>query len=303
MRRAGLATISLVAGASILGLGGSSGKDPAAQGPAGQPRKITPAEIRILDHAEQVLIAECMRGKGFRYDVVKPTRDDPQADTFRYVIDDISWASRHGLGTRDQARVRNEPTHNERRLSTMPKDIRAAYGAALMGPPPAAQAHVLEMRLPNGEVIGMSGQGCVAQARTELYHDLRGWFRATMIVNNLAPVVATAIEKDQAYRVSVKAWAACMHRAGHPYDGPGELRAEAAERTAGRDPETAHRIEVPLAVAEAKCAQRTGLGNVIQGLERRQWAALALRYRADIESLRRLRLNALHRARHLIAGG
>ncbi|MCF6472834.1 hypothetical protein FAF44_31225 [Nonomuraea sp. MG754425] len=287
------------------GSGASGANEAAGREPPGPSRKLGAAELRLLDRAEQALIAACMRDQGFRYVSAEPARKNPQDRTFRFVIDDVSWAERHGLGTQDRLRAGDDAAMgpNEQYARGLSKAARAAYGVALMGPPPAEQRKPLEIRLPHGEVVGMSGSGCVAEARTELYGDLRAWFRSTMVLNNLTPFVAAAIEKDSAYRVSLKNWAACMRGAGHPYENPGELRAAAAKLIAGRDPDAAHRIEVPLAVAEARCAQRTGLGAAISGVERREWAALARLHRPDIETLRRLRLGALDRARHVVAAG
>ncbi|MFJ3876129.1 hypothetical protein ACIPW5_01565 [Streptomyces sp. NPDC090077] len=56
-------------------------------------------------------------------------------------------------------------------------------GAALFGTGPAE----LSLALPTGHVVRAHTDGCLAAAQQRLYGDQPGWFRASVVVNNLRP--------------------------------------------------------------------------------------------------------------------
>lgn len=66
----------------------------------------------------------------------------------------------------------------------------ARVGAALFGAGPAE----LSLTLPTGYVVRAHTDGCLAAAQQRLYGDQPGWFRASVVVNNLRP------EADHAHR-------------------------------------------------------------------------------------------------------
>ncbi|MEU8436620.1 hypothetical protein AB0F18_27685 [Streptomyces sp. NPDC029216] len=66
----------------------------------------------------------------------------------------------------------------------------ARVSAALFGTGPAE----LSLTLPTGYVVRAHTDGCLAAAQQRLYGDQPGWFRASVVVNNLRP------EADHAHR-------------------------------------------------------------------------------------------------------
>ncbi|WP_395513328.1 hypothetical protein [Streptomyces racemochromogenes] len=59
----------------------------------------------------------------------------------------------------------------------------ARVSAALFGTGPAE----LSLTLPTGYVVRAHTDGCLAAAQQRLYGDQPGWFRASVVVNNLRP--------------------------------------------------------------------------------------------------------------------
>ncbi|MEV7403607.1 hypothetical protein AB0N93_24855 [Streptomyces sp. NPDC091267] len=74
--------------------------------------------------------------------------------------------------------------------SARPGPEERRVSAALFGAGPAE----LSVALPTGYVVRAHTDGCLAAAQRRLYGDQRGWFRASVIVNNLKP------EATQAHR-------------------------------------------------------------------------------------------------------
>ncbi|MEW2371782.1 hypothetical protein AB0940_20820 [Streptomyces sp. NPDC006656] len=62
----------------------------------------------------------------------------------------------------------------------------ARVSAALFGAGPAE----LSLALPTGYVVRAHTDGCLAAAQQRLYGDQPGWFRASVVVNNLRPEAA-----------------------------------------------------------------------------------------------------------------
>lgn len=97
-----------------------------------------------------------------------------------------------------------------------------------------------------------------------LYGDLATWFRTTTVVDNLAALVGSAIERSPAFRDAGRRWVACMRRHGYDYDGPAEHRTCFEKRARALDRDATRRLEIRLAVAEATCARDTGLGETVR---------------------------------------
>jgi hypothetical protein len=137
-----------------------------------------------------------------------------------------------------------------------------------------------------------SSEGCQSEADRALYRDLPAWFQARTTLTALIPMVSeragAAPELSRAFRP----WAACMRRAGHDFGSPAAIRAALP---------VPRSQEVPLAVAEATCAQSSGLAETAKRLSRTSQSELYLRHRADVNTAWRLQLGALPRARSVVA--
>ncbi|BCJ50345.1 hypothetical protein Asp14428_18200 [Actinoplanes sp. NBRC 14428] len=259
---------------------------------------LTPGESALLDRAEQLLIRDCMRRRGFEYTVVSRTTILENRD-FPYGVSDVAWARKHGYGTdlrrRQDRTVRAEP--NARRLDRMPAPARAAALSALNGVPGAGSD--LSAVLPSGVTTRRSADSCTSEAQRVLYGDLRTWYRAERVTDNLADLRIHLVYRDPRYRRGVAAWSRCMGDAGRPYESP----AHTLEAALTARPPMPRDREITLAVTEATCAARTGLTATATDLDRRYAREVEARYAADLADRRRLRHDALPRARAVVLAG
>lgn len=259
------------------------------------PRGAPTAQLqRLLHDAEQLLLRSCMRGAGFDYHPV-PSASLTDDRSFPYVLDDPVRAREQGYG-RDTWRdlrelARRDP--NRRYFQSLPAPRRAQALVAANGPSPDG----LRATLPTGGVVRRSDRGCVSAAQRRLYGDVSAWFQLSNTVRALDSLRGARVMADPRYTRGLTAWAQCMRRAGHPYDTPGQARAAALSTT---DPMPRGR-ETALALAEARCATRTGLAGLARRLDDHHGSALRRQYRRDIDRKVRLQNQALPRARAVVA--
>ncbi|WP_405764354.1 hypothetical protein [Streptomyces sp. NBC_01538] len=290
------ATATAVLAAATLAACAAPG--PAAQDPSSarstggryEPR----TEKQTLEFAEELLVRDCMRKRGYRYWVSMDTSES-LSSAFPYVIDDARWARSHGYGTDLRRALEREALRdpNQQYLYSMPPDRRPALIAALNGPAPQG----LEARLPTGIRVTHSDRGCTAEAERQLYKDLPAWFRATRVTNSLAGMRIGQVMDDKRYRAAAGSWARCMRDRNHPYKNPAETRA-AATLPGAPWPRAK---EVALASAEAACATATPLASVARALDAEYRKRLGERHPHETADRARLAREALPRARAVIA--
>jgi hypothetical protein len=252
---------------------------------------LAPAQLRELAEAEEVLVARCMRAQGFEYHVVPPDPVLAEDRDFPYGIDDPAWAARHGLGRglRNLASRRaGQDNPNSRYTDSLSPDRRRAYSTALYG----AEAKALAVTIPTGDQVTMAPDGCLASAQQELYGDLRRWFPAKTIVNNLPAAIRPKVFADQRFQDLAREWAGCMAGQGYDYRDPVDLRERFSDTSAER--------ERQVATAEAECVGRTRLAEVGHQLETELGAPVRARFAADIRAHRDFQAAALPRAADLI---
>ncbi|WP_322983902.1 hypothetical protein [Streptomyces sp. S584] len=259
-------------------------------------RDLTVPEEMEIEYAEYALVKECMENKGFSY-WVGPVASVDARKAGRYVIDDIAWAKKYGYGRPfDEAAEKERGEHpNVRFPNALPRKDRIRYNTALNGD----YDDVLSVDLPAGGAIETPRTGCWAGARTHLYGDLEGWFKAKKTVTSLTPFYVPRILADKRMKKTVSAWSNCMKEAGRPFSSPDEIREKRAANTAGMSSPEAQAYEVDLAVAEATCAVKTNLGKTARRLEREHRSALLKKYGKENAAYQRMGLGALSRARNL----
>ncbi|WP_231972363.1 hypothetical protein [Nocardiopsis alborubida] len=258
-------------------------------------RDITPEEEELLETAGQILLRECMESHGFEYQIVSD-KSAAEFEEFRYVIDDPSWAAEHGYGSRLQREAvelrENDP--NQVYFAALSPERRAQALVAANGPSPVG----LTATTPDGMELGRSDQGCQSQVDRELYGDLASWFQARTTVDALPPLRYQLVVDDQRYLEAARPWADCMRAAGHDYATPADIRAALPPP---QDP-LPRQEEVGLALAEARCALDSGLAQAAADLDEQHGRELSERHRSALETQRRLQLDALPRARSIVAG-
>jgi len=281
--------------AAALALTACSASGGSATGrPAGHVRQASGTAEQTLRLAEQLLIKSCMEKRGYRY--WAETEDGGNSShRFPYVVDDLAWATAHGYGNdlhrERQKEIEHDP--NQRYFRSLPADRRTGALSAVNGPRPRG----LSVRLPTGQLVTHSDQGCTAEAERALYRDLPAWFRATRVTDSLAGLRVGLVLDDKRYRSATGPWSRCMRGKGYTYGSPAEARAAA---TAPGN-EWPHGEEVRLATAEASCARSSGLAAVARTLDAEYRSRLARSRPRETADRARLAREALPRARAVIA--
>lgn len=299
MRRvlAALTTTTVLAVVAVTGYGARD-RGSAVPVPA---RDLTRAEELRLSDAEQRLVKRCMNRKGFSYWEWHPMSLE-ESRTVGYVQDDVAWAREHGYGSRIDAKAawarKNNPNGTYSR--TLPKERGQAYNEALDGGP---DTPVLTAELPGGGTIQRRAGGCAGQAQEQLYGDLRTWFRADKVADNLRLLYVPDLMRDQRFRKALRLWSACMRRAGHSYADPGEAREAARRGTRDRTGEAfekAFKAETEIAAADASCARESSLRSVGRAREAHYVEQRTDEYGDELATHRHLQREALARAEKIV---
>ncbi|MFT2017256.1 hypothetical protein ACMA1D_15635 [Streptomyces sp. 796.1] len=259
-------------------------------------RPLTTQESSLLHRAEQILLRDCMRKRGFTYRMV-PENPIPEAREFPYVIDDVTWARQHGYGSdidRKVERIRAADP-NQKYFRSLSPERRAAALVAANGARPKG----LTALPPDGVRLQRSDEGCRTESERALYGDVAAWFEATSTTEALPDMARRRVIADPRFSRATRPWSACMREAGHSYATPADLR----EKLPPRERARLGRRLVPLAVTEAECARSSGLARVANELDHQYRRQLERQYRRAVETEQRLQLAALTRARPVIADG
>jgi hypothetical protein len=295
------AFVTIVLAAAGLALAGCSAGEPAtaprraSDHSTATPREPTPAELRLLHDAEQLVQRDCMRRHGFTLYPV-PYEPVPDAKNFPYALDDLAWARRHGYGTDLDRRATQvgAADPNQRYYRSLPKPKQQQAVLALNGD----RTGELRATLPGGGVISRSDDGCTSESERVVYADLPTWYQAKRVAQALGNERREKVTEDPAFTAGVARWASCLHGAGYSYKSPADARAAGGM---AHKP-LARAAEIRLAVADATCVERTGLGRTARELDARYGSQIATSNR-DVSTYRRLALDALPRARTIVTRG
>jgi hypothetical protein len=269
-------------------------------------RPVTEEESDLLYRAEMTLVRDCMTQHGFEYYVV-PRNPVPELHEFPYVLDDVQWARRYGYGTAlrrraDQA-MRNDPNERYFESLTPPQQARARMtrnGDVTSGD--------LLVEVPGVPSVTGSSTGCAAAAQRALYRDLPMWFRARAVSDSLASMRRGAVIGDPRFIAAVANWSRCMLQSGYSFPAPTDARASVTQPPDQIGPQVlasdeAGPVETRLAVTEATCAIDTGLADAAREIDRHYADMLQAQYQADVAAKLRLDLDAVPRARAIVAAG
>ncbi|KAA0930686.1 hypothetical protein [Streptomyces apricus] len=236
---------------------------------------LTDTERGILGEAEQRLISDCMRDKGFRYGLDLDT-DGPRGGVpeRRFGSDDVAWARRHGYGLAEAARsgdgngsgkaavAGNSP--QARYVASLTPGRKATFDRALNGTDRAA----IVVPAPGRGQIFTSADGCLADARRRLYGDLRRWTEAKAAVVNLEYLTFDAVVKEPRYTKALADWHSCMKARGLAHSNSSEAIGAVAKENRSRTAGKAWKHEVTVAVADAECNRAAGLARTGIRLQR-----------------------------------
>ncbi|MEV6965217.1 hypothetical protein AB0M47_08875 [Hamadaea sp. NPDC051192] len=285
---AGLAGIAAVVALIAVAVGEGRHAHDAARPAEAQSDTLPPQTAALLYAANEELIRRCMAAQGYPYQVAAA----PPATTsqlFPYVLDDVAWARAHAYFAGGTSAEPANPV-----LAAMPDSRRAAYAQALNGGPGGTDVQVT---LPGGDVLGHSTNGCEATAEGQLYGDFPAWFTATNAAQFLISRRQRQVVADPAYTAGVHTWVDCMSAAGLQVASPAET---ARQYASGTDPTP---DQVRAAVAEATCAQQTGLAALARQLDAAYRARMSTPDLRQLDEYRRLAQDAIPRAQAVLKYG
>jgi hypothetical protein len=238
-----------------------------------------------------------MNRHGFLYWVTPMAKgQDHSVSQFPYVVDDVAWARSNGFGTGTASTAKPDPNWHYF-YTTLPISRRTGYMTALGG---AEGSPGVQVILPNGMALGHSKSGCMATADAELYGNYAAWFQAFNFVDLLKPLSQTQALNDPKYTVAIRRWSQCIHAYGYAYPTPPSL-AQAFNSSPGLHSRAARGASVNAAVAEARCAIRTGLANTARRLASSYFSTILERYSKEVKAYIWLQLAAIPRAHEIMA--
>jgi hypothetical protein len=259
-------------------------------GQAARPQQasLAPWQADVLDHADQILIGDCMRQRGFQYWTYPAHNFLDQL--FPYVFDNVAWSQRYGYGNGDASSSAGVPGRNAYYVSTLSASRRSAYSLALSGSGPGLQIKVPD----GGGIIGQSSNGCLAWADGHLYGGFPAWFRANTMAFLAQPLLTREVEESREYQIAVAQWSKCMRADGYTYTSPAQAH------DGPSTPANRRRTPIQTAVAEARCANSTSLANTARRLSIFYTSRLPGSFQSSIRNELMLEHVALTRARRII---
>ncbi|MGO1055467.1 hypothetical protein [Crossiella sp. CA198] len=233
--------------------------------PSGRPALADPAfelitrtgayhrQQHILSTAEERLVAACMSARGHHY----PVADQPFTDrTDEERTLGTERRRDQGYGLSPGALGPAPRSAVDQHADSLPEPTRTAYTTALLGPDDQRRA----VRLPGGGQADFASQGCVAEARRNLFGDLMTWARVAHVPEAYGNRLARELPRHPFFRAAVEQWRTCMAGRGHPFNGLDEPREHLARRYAAEGPgEALRQQEITLALTDADCAHAAGV--------------------------------------------
>lgn len=233
---------------------------------------FSPADIMILEAAEDLLIRDCMRRRGMEWEVLPPA-----------VADDV------------------EPP-NRRRYGVVEAEVADLYGFRVPPDRPSvarrfAAREARTRRLPTAAreaAYGKTGS-CLGEARDHLERGTPQVDEA--LFNRLITETFERSQQDPAVERVFQAWSACMREHGLRYADP--LAAVADERWTGDGAPT--REEIRAAQVDVRCKAETALISVWSAVEKRIQDGTVRAHAAEFQALRTAKDQQLAAARRVLS--
>lgn len=276
--------------------------EPVAPTGAGLVRSLLRTPPRI-EAAQDLLIARCMRRRGYRYPV--RTTGRWSGDGYWIAALDqltVTEASRHGYGAalgRPSEGSRLRARRQERYLSRLSRPARQGYFAALHGGPQSAE---VALHITQG-TFSVPLAGCVSHAKRRLFGTLRNYLLATYLPQEIL-LRQDAAWRDVHVRRSLSAYVRCMAEAGYPQLTRPDLTRAAAARMFGARPEDAPptKRERSLALADARCQELSDIVPVFARALTRAAGGWFQIHERDVARIVLIQRRALARAREILLG-
>lgn len=268
---------------------------------------LTDADRAVIRMARIELVGECMRERGWRYDVAASPGTDvelpPYSSSGSWRWDDVDLASRVGFGyagldlTNELADgSETAVTEYDRYVDSLVGEERERYYRDLNGSVDA----LVTVRFGDVEMTAAT-DGCRAAADTELFGSVEASGERVAVSNELRPTLRQEVEDSREVKGTMRRWAACMDDRGLDFDHPDDAAEAAGERLrqAPDDP-AARAFEIELAVATAECNREVGLRAVGEQVELEVLADFHARYADNVVAMRQVNELALERAASVV---
>ena len=247
---------------------------------------------RTLIIAEQSLVSACMEDAGFLYQVVEPPVVPDVGRGTSYGSDDVETlsVSGYGLGSTNDQPI--DP--NAELVQTLSEQDQGSYTLALFGNNETGRS--VEV---GGITLMTNADGCLADARAQLFGDQFEWLRLTATIDLVRSDVVSLVLQDEAFLQVLVAWSGCMAGEGYDFADPSEARLAAldAYRAGSSD---AGEIELRIATADAACGAAVDLLGVAATLEATYLEEVLSDREGEVLAYRELTANAIDRWKALL---
>ena len=220
-------------------------------------------EEQALLGAEQLGIAECMQSQGWDY-VALPgdqlVANSSQSLTDRRLDDGYGLASAATQVQGSDATSAQGNGANREVIASLSAEDAARYDVALFGHPETRAS----IDLPDGTAVSYPVDGCIAQARTELYGDIATWASVSNVPPSYERVLAENVLESSAYTAAMRGWSDCMAASGFDYALPQDAIDDLTERYRVEGfSDQLRDEEMRTATADATCAQDEGVESAV----------------------------------------
>src|SRR5882757_43771 len=152
-----------------------------------------------LTNAENTIARQCMRKIGFDYLISEEPR--PSANTG--TEDQIGTGRPVTYGVQPP---KAGPPAEDQYVNGLAEPLRSRYLTALDGP----AGPLGTIRMPSGTVADFITGGCIAQARVELYGNLRAGVAALLTTSDVTTMFGRFLSTDHDYQSALTSWQRCM---------------------------------------------------------------------------------------------
>ncbi|MBN6057660.1 hypothetical protein JYK22_37405, partial [Nonomuraea sp. RK-328] len=235
---------------------------------------FSPADVGVLEGAEELLVRDCMRRRGMAWEVLprSAAEDVEPLNRRRYGVVEPEMARLFGYHTPpDRPTVaRRAAARDSRARSLSAEERQAAYGEK---------------------------DGCLEQARTHLEKGTPKVDGA--LFNRVISETFQRSQRDPRVVQVFQAWSACMREQGWQYADP--LAAITDRRWMRNGP--ASQEEIRAAQADVRCKVRTGLVSIWSAAEKRIQDDAVAAHPAEFRALQESKDRQLAAARAVLARG
>ncbi|MBF9070143.1 hypothetical protein [Streptacidiphilus fuscans] len=262
------------------------------------------AQQTLLQLAQSTLTAQCMRGRGFSYQIPRPPAPVDDAANSSYGLLTASTAAAQGYGITDNAFIRR--ADNATGTSAQPEGNRPGFMSALVG----TTAHRSVITLPDGSDISYNADGCVTTAIVQLYGD--AWNPAYYTLAVATEQIQNQVLQSPLWTSAVSAWSRCMNSTYHedlasPQAARAQVAATVADAVAKAPGDAGPAYlsaqrgkEIALASQDAVCQARVGLASAAARAQLAPEQTAQTSYRADVATFATDLRTAVARAQQLV---